>query len=109
MDIERYLKDRVEDQMRYYESAANSAKRKHFFIQTAIVILGLVVPVVVNLPNSWGSTEISQDFIKGAVTILSLSLAILTGVSNLRKYGDLWLTYRMIKEKVSTGIRILKK
>jgi len=100
MDIEKYFKDRVEDQLSYYENAANKAKRKHVWTQTTIIILGLLVPVVINLPTQWGSLQNLEGFIKIVVTVLSLSLAILTGISNFRKYGDLWLTYRMTEELI---------
>ena len=102
MDIQEYLEDRVKGQLKYYENAENKAKRKHVWIQTAIIILGLLVPVIVNLPNSLSLLGVanSQGFIQGIVTLLSLSLAILTGISNFRKYGDLWLTYRMTEELI---------
>ncbi|MFC1824387.1 DUF4231 domain-containing protein [Thermodesulfobacteriota bacterium] len=100
MEIERYLKERVEDQLHYYENAANKAKNKHISMQTTIIVLGLLIPVVINLPNQWGILGDSKGYITGIVTIFSLSLAILTGISNFRKYGDLWLTYRMTEELI---------
>ena len=100
MDTEKYLKDRVEDQLNFYEKAANKAKKKHVWTQTAIIILGLLVPVVINLPTQWGTLQNLEGFIKIVVTVLSLSLAIFTGISNFRKYGDLWLTYRMTEELI---------
>jgi hypothetical protein len=100
MDIEQYLADRVEDQLGYYEKAANNAKIKHIWIQTTIIIISLLVPVIANLPSPWGILGDIQGNIKATVTILSLSLAVLTGISNFRKYGDLWLTYRMTEELI---------
>ena len=100
MDIQEYLDDRVKGALGYYEKAANKAKRKHVSMQTAIIILGLLVPVVINLPTEWGTVKILEGNLKIVVTVLSLSLAILTGISNFRKYGDLWLTYRMTEELI---------
>ena len=34
------------------------------------------------------------------ITVVSLLLAALTGISNFRKYGDLWLAYRTTEELV---------
>ncbi|BBO68685.1 hypothetical protein DSCA_26150 [Desulfosarcina alkanivorans] len=98
MDIETYMTDRVDDQLKYYENAATRAKNTHVRTQAAIIILGLLVPVVTNLPSSWGPSIDIGPQIKIAVTILSLTLAILTGLANFRKPGDLWLTYRMTEE-----------
>ena len=100
MDIKKYLEERVEDQLKYYEKTANKAKKKHIWMQTTIIILGLLIPVIINLPNQWGILGGSKGYITGIVTIFSLSVAILTGISNFRKYGDLWLTYRMTEELI---------
>ncbi len=98
MDPASYLKERVEDQLSYYEKAANKAKRAYTRIQITIIVLGLLVPVVVNIPSEWGN-GINLDIpIRIAVTIMSLALAILNGILNFRKYGDLWLSYRMTEE-----------
>lgn len=100
MDIEKYLTDRVDDQLGYYGNAANKAKKKHVSMQMAIIILALLVPVVTNLPSNWGPLGDVQGHIKIAVTVLSLTLAIITGLANFRKPGDLWLTYRMTEELI---------
>jgi hypothetical protein len=58
--------------------------------------------VVTNLPSEWtllGAGDISTH-LRIAVTVLSLTLAILTGLANFRKPGDLWLTYRMTEELI---------
>jgi hypothetical protein len=98
MDIEKYMTDRVDHQLKYYENAANKAKRTHVRMQTSIIVLGLLVPVVINLPSEWGPLGDVQAFIKAAVTVLSLTLAMLTGLANFRKNGDLWLTFRRTEE-----------
>jgi hypothetical protein len=95
MNVDEYLTQRVEDQVRYFESAGNREKKKFHRIQTAIIVLGVLVPVVVNLPESLIPGENS---IKMLTTIFSVSLAVLTGISNLRKHGDLWLRYRGTEE-----------
>ena len=98
MDIEKYMTDRVDHQLKYYENAANKAKKTHVRMQTSIIVLGLLVPVVINLPSEWGPLGDVQALIKGAVTVLSLTLAMLTGLANFRKNGDLWLTFRRTEE-----------
>lgn len=97
MDIETYIKERVDDQLSYYASAASRAKQHHVRTQSVIIFLGVLVPVVVNLPESWFGF-VDDTPIQVAVTVLSLTLAILTGIVNFRKYGELWLTYRTTEE-----------
>ena len=55
MDAGTYVEMRVEDQLNYYEKAANRAKRTFMWMQTSVIVLGLLVPVIVNIPASWGS------------------------------------------------------
>lgn len=103
MDAETYLQERVKDQLGYYEKAANKAKRTYMWMQSAIIVLGLLVPVIVNLPASWGAGAGAADLtaaIRAAVTVMSLTLAILSGLLNFRKYGDLWLSYRLTEESI---------
>lgn len=84
--------------MAYYANAANQAKRKYTWMQSWVIVLGLLVPVVINIPASWGG-DLNIDLpIKIAVTVMSLTLAILNGLLNFRKYGELWLSYRMTEE-----------
>ncbi len=98
MDSDQYLERRVEDQLKYYEGAADREKRRHVLTQSVVITFGAIVPVVVNLPAwSIGWFDLSV-FARIIATILSLTVAILTGLANFRKSEDLWLTYRMTQE-----------
>ena len=96
MKPEDYIESRVEDQLRYYKGAATRNKNIHLRMQTAIIVFGLLVPVVANLQ--------ADVFPSGAdgktmtITVFSLALACLTGLVNFRKYGDLWLAFRTTEE-----------
>ena len=101
MTEEIYLKDRVDDQLKYYETAANDTKNTFNRMQILIIVLGVLVPVAINFPVEWVSKEHTDTLILGvrlSVTIMSLIVAILTGILNFKKYGDLWLSYRMTEE-----------
>lgn len=92
-----YLEKRVDDQLSYYQNAANKQKRKYVYTQSAIIILGLLVPVIINLPKEISGVDLSM-WIQLTTTILSLSLAVMNGMLNFLKFGDLWLSYRMTEE-----------
>ena len=99
LDADSYLKQRVEGQLAFYEKAATSAKRAYSLMQISIIVLGLLVPVVVNIPPDVLGDKINlAPGIQLAVTLMSLSLAVLNGLLNFKKYGDLWLSYRMTEE-----------
>ena len=96
-DAEAYLRERVDDQLRYYESAAGRAKRTHFRIQYVIIAFAAAVPVVMNLPSEFGGTNLSVA-LRLSATAMSLTVAILSGLASFRKDGDLWLTFRGTEE-----------
>lgn len=100
MDMTTYMTERVDDQLNYYEGAANKAKKNHMRFQITIILLGLFIPVVTNLPAKWIPITNSPEFIKAAITIMSLLLASLTGISNFRKFGEHWLSYRATEEQL---------
>lgn len=98
-----YLEDRVDDQLEYYATAANDTKKTFNRMQLLIIVLGLLVPVVVNFPVDLVPNELTRALTLGvrlSVTIMSLIVAILTGILNFKKYGDLWLSYRMTEELI---------
>jgi hypothetical protein len=67
-------------------------------MQSAVIVLGLSVPVAVNLPTEWGANmDISLEM-KILVTLMSLTVAILNGLLNFSKHGNMWLSYRMTEE-----------
>lgn len=90
MNAEQYIQERVQDQLGYYQKAANRMKQLHLWTQSWIILLGILVPVLANLNLGDSKTSV--------ITVVSLLLAALTGISNFRKYGDLWLAYRTTEE-----------
>ena len=103
MTEEVYLKDRVDDQLEYYETAANGTKKVFNRMQLLIIVLGVLVPVAINFPVELfpnGLTDALDLGVRLSVTIMSLIVAILTGILNFKKYGDLWLSYRMTEELI---------
>jgi hypothetical protein len=92
IDVESYLTERVDGQIAYYEQAAGRAKRMHRLLQSGIIVLSVMVPVVVNRPVGWAGP------FQVAVLAVALLLPIMTGLANFRKYGEAWLSYRTAAE-----------
>ena len=69
-----YMRTRVVNQIEYYEKAANCNKKAHVWAQVLAIVLGVLVPVVLNLP-----AEVAPEpSTKIVATGLSLLLAILS-------------------------------
>ena len=51
MNEETYLKERVDNQLKFYENSATKAKSAYTCMQRNIIVLGVLVPVFINLPH----------------------------------------------------------
>jgi hypothetical protein len=96
IDVERYLSGRLEEQINYYERAANRAKLMHVRLQGGIIVLSVMVPVAVSHPQEWSGW---QRFL---VVAASLLLPAMTGLTSFRKYGETWISYRTTAELLKT-------
>ena len=97
LDSKAYLEERVEGQLAYYEKASGRAKRTYVGFQGSIILLAVVVPVLVNLQPIWGKMDFTLE-LRVLTTVMSLLLAVLSGLLSFRKYGELWLSYRATEE-----------
>lgn len=100
MSEDQYLEERVDSKIKYYSKATRNSKKKHSAAQITVIALGLIVPVAVNLEHEWFS-GITDEFLRILVTLLSLSTAVVSGIANFKKYGELWIVYQMTLEQLS--------
>lgn len=91
MEPEAYLKNRLEDQMKWYGQKSKTNQNYHKNFQTLKVILAVSIPVITLLIND-------EWLLKITVAIVGSLIAILESISRLNSYKDLWITYRMIAE-----------
>lgn len=97
MSIEKYINDRLDDQIKYYDLKSIEYKKKHENISLATIIISTLialVPAFIDiLPNC-----------KGIITFLSALLAatitVLQAIDKLKKYNDLFYQFRMTCEKL---------
>jgi len=92
IDVERYLSGRLDEQINYYEKAAGRAKLMHVRLQSAIIVLSVMVPVAVSHPQDW------SGWLRIVVVGASLLLPAMTGLTSFRKYGETWITFRTTAE-----------
>ena len=97
MSIEKYISDRLDDQIKYYDLKSIEYKKKPENISLATIIISALialVPAFIDiLPNC-----------KGIITFLSALLAatitVLQTIDKLKKYNDLFYQFRMTCEKL---------
>ena len=90
-EFERYLKERYESQVKWYDKSASQNKQYSQGFQWAAIIISASVPVLVTLmPSSQWITIIT--------IILSIVLAIATAALKAFKFEENWISYRTVAE-----------
>ena len=89
--FEKYLKERYECQVKWYDKRSSRNKRySHGFQWTAIIISASVPVLVTLMPSSQWITIIT--------IILSIVLAIATASLKAFKFEENWISYRTVAE-----------
>lgn len=95
--MDDYLMTRVKRQREWYESKANTNKLTFLNYQTAIIVLGAIIPVlvafevVVPLLKEWGGP---------IAALISAGIAIIAGLDKLKQPQPNWFNYRANEESI---------
>lgn len=88
-EFEKYLKERYECQVKWYDNRASQHKRySQWFQWTAIIISSFVPVLVASMPAAW----------KWITIVLSIVLAIVTAALKTFKFEENWISYRTVVE-----------
>ena len=90
-DKYNYIKDRLEDQRKWYGHKANENKKKHHILQILIISSGALIPIINSIPYLDVETRIISSILGGIVIII-------TGMTQLKKYQENWIQYRTTEE-----------
>jgi len=87
MDKETYLKERLDDQIAWYDKKSQSSQTWFKSLRVTEIICAAFIPFISGMSDS---TPHGQ-FIIG---MLGVIIAVSAGLSSLNKYQENWLTYR---------------
>ncbi|HWT22147.1 MAG TPA: DUF4231 domain-containing protein [Solirubrobacteraceae bacterium] len=82
-----YCRERVEDQIAWYERKSMSCKRIYLWMQAVAVVVAACVPVTTSLAQ-----EVPQLLI--AATVLGLTVALVAAFESVMHYREQWKNYR---------------
>jgi hypothetical protein len=88
---EEYLKNRVQDQIDWYDRKSGILKKRYRRMKAATILLGISIPVVVSLSNM-------ADGLKYVAGGLGAIISGLEGISGMLKDKDNYLAYRATRE-----------
>jgi len=87
--FEKYLKERYEHQISWYDTKSAKNKRLYMVFQWGVIVLSAVVPVMVVCFSRNG---------KWVTVVIAMILAIGTAALKTFKFQENWINYRTIAE-----------
>lgn len=87
---ERYLAERVDDQLDWYNQKSTTNKNLYLRLQCFALVAGSLIPLI----------ALSFDTVEAriAVAIIGALTAVVSGLLSLFQYRDLWVDYRSTAE-----------
>ena len=93
MISEEYLKDRVENQIGWYDRKSLSNKKWFYLFQIIVLVMSAAVPVVSVL-----SVVFEDTWIRFCIAILGAIVTISAGIISLYQFRKNWIEYRSTAE-----------
>lgn len=85
-EFAKYLKERYQDQINWYERKATENQRTYRALQWLVIVLAALTPVLIELDMPGGFAHVP--------TLTSAVVAILTAGLKTFQYQESWLNYR---------------
>ncbi len=98
MEVEEYIRNRIDDQLKFYALKARIERKKHLFFQMYQLIMILSIPVLLTVSTVYKG--FSQEFINTIVIVISIFAAVITAYLNVYKPESKWIEYQRIAEEL---------
>lgn len=94
---EAYIKERVDDQIKWFNDKSGFNQRRYKLFRTIVIILSVSIPFAAGYIDS--ETYLG-NVIKIAVGVAGVLIAVLEGIQALNKYQENWVQYRTAAENL---------
>ncbi len=91
MDKELYLKDRLDDQIDWYDKKSQENQKWFKLLRVTEIVCAALIPFIAGMSEFIPYGQI-------IISTLGIVIAISAGLSSLNKYQENWLTYRTVCE-----------
>ena len=91
---EKYIADRIQDQISWYERKSRINKTGYYRCRYLIIGSGALIPLLVGYAEGW------FDWLKYVAGFLGVVVAISEGIMSLKKFLENWSTYRLTAERL---------
>ncbi|MEN0006106.1 MAG: DUF4231 domain-containing protein [Bacteroidota bacterium] len=90
MDESTYIKERVDDQLGWFEKKSAVNQKRYRFIKILVLLLSAVLPFLAAIDFNTSQLQL-QRIIIGVIGII---VAVCEGVLMINKYHEKWVEYR---------------
>lgn len=97
MTDQDYIAQRIDDQIKWYSSKSRWNKKRYTNIKTLIIVLSVSIPFLTGLI---GDDETFAFWLKIAIGVSGILIAVGEGILSLQKYQDNWMEYRQASENL---------
>ncbi|WCN12766.1 DUF4231 domain-containing protein [Marinomonas mediterranea] len=87
MDESAYFKDRVQDQIDWYDKKSQSSQKWYKRLRTTEIVCAAVIPFLAGFSDIVPHNQL-------LIGTLGIVIAVCAGISSLNKLHENWLTYR---------------
>jgi hypothetical protein len=98
MDLDKYITERIDPQINWYDKKAGFYKSCFFIGNILVLIISAMIPFL---------TSFEANEYKYIIGFLGVSITIVTGVLNLFGFYQKWLLYRSTAEKLKSEKHLL--
>ncbi len=98
-DFQKYLKERYEDQINWYDKKSAWNQKLYRYFQWSVIVLAAITPVLVAIPC---------DKIRWLAVIIAALVAIGTTILKTFKYQENWINYRTTCETLRKEIHFYR-
>ena len=89
MNEKEYMKDRVNDQIKWYSSKSSYCKKYFYSLRSIEIIIAAIIPISYYFP-----------YVKTFAPFLSIIIVIIVGLLSLFKFQENWILYRTTSESL---------
>ena len=102
LDEKDYLKQRVEDQLDWFERKSAWNQKWYKRLKLAVIVFSVSIPLLV------GFVEGDMDWLKIVIGVLGVIIAGIEGALSLYKFQDNWIQYRATAEALKRESRVIQ-
>lgn len=96
-----YPKERLEDQIDYYNNSSKRNQRKYKYLKLAEIVCAASIPVGIGLAELVGNVPFWPAALRGLSAALGALVAVVSGAMAAYKYQENWLAHRTTCEMLT--------